>query len=266
MHKKNRVVRKKGFYKLINGDCLGVMKQIPDKSIDMILCDPPYGTTACSWDIIIPFDKLWEQYKRIVKQNSAIVLFGNEPFSSFLRVSNDSWYKYDWKWIKDTPTGFQTVKTQPLRKYEDIMVFSSGTIASKSKRNMSYYPQGLVRKTKIKMVGKKPLYIGQRKNQEGKMYISQYENYPINLLEFKKERITVHPTQKPVELLEYLINTYTKENDIVLDNCMGSGSTGVACIQTGRRFIGIELDEHYFDISCGRINQEYKYKEEYGEW
>lgn len=266
MYKKNRIVRQKGYYKLINGDCLEVMKQIPDKSVDMILCDPPYGTTACKWDSVIDFNLMWEHIERIVKDDSAIVLFGNEPFSSFLRMSNIKRYKYDWKWLKNTKTGFQTVKTQPMRRYEDVMVFSKGTIASGSDRNMKYYPQGLIEVNKKKTVGKKPEYIGQRKNQEGKTYIAKYSHYPTNILEFKRETKVLHPTQKPVDLLKYLVNTYTNENEIVLDFTMGSGSTGVACVNTNRRFIGIELDEHYFDISCGRINQEYKYKEEYGEW
>ncbi len=238
---------------LHKGDCLELMKDIPDGSVDMILCDLPYGTTACKWDAIIPFEPLWEQYERVIKDNGAIVLFGNEPFSSKLRMSNLKLYKYDWKWIKENATGFQTVKAQPMRKYEDIMIFSKGTIASGSKRNMKYYPQNLKEINKIKKVAKKPEYMGERPNQDGKTYIAKYTNYPVNLLNFNRDKEKLHPTQKPVALLEYLIKTYTNEGEIVLDNCMGSGSTGVACINTGRNFIGIELDEGYFNIAQERI-------------
>lgn len=237
------------------GDCLELMKEIPDSSIDMILCDLPYGTTACKWDTVIPFEPLWEQYKRIIKDNGAVVLFGSEPFSSALRSSNFKLYKYDWKWIKEGSTGFQTVKTQPMRKYEDIMIFSKGTIASGSPRNMKYNPQGLVEINKTKKVGKKPQYIGDRPNQEGKEYVAKYTNYPVNLLEFSRDKNTVHPTQKPVALLEYLIKTYTNEGDVVLDNCMGSGSTCVACVNTNRHYIGFELDPQYYDIACKRLDE-----------
>ena len=268
MHKEDfRVIKQKGFYKLINGDCLEVMKGIPDKSIDCIVCDPPYGTTACKWDSIIPFDLMWEQLERIIKDDGAIVLFGSEPFSSALRMSNIKNYKYDWKWIKDNCTGFQTVKTQPLKKQEDIIVFSLGTIASGSKRNMKYYPQNLTKiKPTIKKVGKKPRYVGARLKQEGKEYVCNFSNYPNNLLEFPREQNCVHPTQKPVDLLSYLIKTYSNEGETVLDFTMGSGSTGVACMETGRKFIGIELDEQYFKISCGRVKQALEYKNDYGDW
>ena len=237
------------------GDCLELMKGIPDKSVDMILCDLPYGTTACKWDTVIPFEPLWEQYNRVIKDNGAVVLFGSEPFSSALRSSNFQLYKYDWKWIKDGSTGFQTVKTQPMRKYEDIMIFSKGTIASGSPRNMKYNPQGLVEINKTKKVGKKPQYIGDRPNQEGKEYVAKYTNYPVNLLEFPRDKNTVHPTQKPIALLEYLIKTYTNEGDVVLDNCMGSGSTCVACVNTNRHYIGFEKEPKYFDIACKRLDE-----------
>ncbi len=240
---------------LIQGDCLELMKDIPDKSIDMILCDLPYGTTACKWDTIIPFKPLWEQYNRIIKDNGAIVLFGAEPFSSSARSSNFEMYKYDWKWIKEGSTGFQTVKTQPMRKYEDIMIFSKGTIASGSPRNMKYNPQCLVEINKTKKVTKKPEYIGARPNQDGKEYLAKYTNYPINLLYFKRDKDKLHPTQKPVALFEYLIKTYTNEGETVLDNCMGSGTTGVACKNLNRNFIGIELDPEYFKIAEKRINE-----------
>ena len=240
--------------KLYNGDCIDIMRDMPDKSVDMILTDPPYGTTSCKWDSVIPFEPLWEQYNRIIKDNGAIALFGSEPFSSKLRNSKIELYKYDWKWIKEGATGFQTVKTQPMRKYEDIAIFSKGTIASGSMRNMKYYPQGLVEINKLKKVGKKPAYIGDRPNQYGKEYTAKYTNYPVNLLEFARDKENLHPTQKPVALLEYLIRTYTNEGETVIDNCMGSGSTGVAAVNTGRDFIGIELDKGYYDIAEQRIN------------
>lgn len=272
MHKKNRVVRKKGFYKLINGDCLEIMKQIPEHSVDVILCDLPYGTTACPWDTVIPCDLLWEQYKRICKKNSAIVLFGSNPFTSVLVSTNIKNYKHQWIWYKKNSGNIFVAKYQPLKVFEDIVVFGNG-----GKTN--YFPileQGFEdRSNEVTSVkdGKDTLYgklnsklFFQSDNKRGT------ERYPKNVIEISAQGSEcsnskrVHPTQKPVELLEYLIKTYTKENDIVLDNCMGSGSTGVAALRTNRKFIGIELDEHYFDISCGRINQEYKYKEDYGEW
>lgn len=238
-----------------NENCLVGMKKIPDKSIDMVLCDLPYGTTACKWDSVIPFEPLWKQYKRIVKNNGAIVLFGSEPFSTKLRASNLQMYKYDWVWVKNTATGFLTVRTQPMRKYENVMVFSFGTVANGSKRNMKYYPQGLIEINENKKVKKKPSYIGNRPNQDGKDYIKKYTNYPANILQFAKDNPSLHPTQKPVKLLEYLINTYTLEGETVLDNCFGSGSTAVACVNTNRNFIGYELEEKYYNIAIDRLLQ-----------
>lgn len=259
MSEKNSV-NIKGYCKLFMGDCLQVMKHIPDKKVDMILCDLPYGTTACSWDVIIPFDKLWEQYNRIIKSNGAIVLFGSEPFSSMLRMSNIKMFKYDWVWKKNSTTGFANVKSIPLKEHEMISVFS--------KKKMKYNPQGVKRIKPVLKTTPKNKFVGyiESKGQEGKQYIVDKSGYPRSILEYKSESYTVHPTQKPVELLEYLIKTYTNEGDTVLDNCMGSGSTGVACINTGCKFIGIEQDEHYFKVACGRITQQIKYKEEYGEW
>ena len=239
--------------KIYNEDCLEGMKRIPDGSVDMILCDLPYGTTECKWDAIIPFEPLWKQYERVIKDNGAIVLFGSEPFSSKLRMSNLKLYKYDWKWIKENATGFQSVKTQPMRKYEDIMIFSKGTIASGSKRNMKYYPQNLIEINKIKKVAKRPKHMGERPNQDGKTYFAKYTNYPINLLNFNRDRDNLHPTQKPVALFEYLIKTYTNEGETVLDNCIGSGTTAVAAINTNRNYIGFELDKQYCEIAKERI-------------
>ena len=232
---------------LRQGDCLEVMKDMPDKSIDMILCDLPYGTTACKWDTIIPFEPLWEQYNRIIKDNGAIVLFGSEPFSSQLRLSNLKHYKYDWVWNKITAKGHLVAKYRPMQQTENISIFS--------KNKINYYPIMIDRpkdKIQITKEAKRTEIMGGTK---GKMELKKYDKwYPKTLLTFKTER-GYHPTQKPVALLEYLIKTYTKENETVLDNCMGSGSTGVACINTNRNFIGIELDENYFNIAKERIEK-----------
>ncbi len=234
--------------KLLQGDCLELMKDIPDKSIDMILCDLPYGTTHCKWDVAIPFEPLWKQYKRIIKDNGAIVLFGNEPFSSTLRMSNLKWFRYDWIWEKTRGTGFLNAKRMPLKSHENISVFY--------KHLPTYNPQ--MRK------GFKPYVYKQGKqsgafqaNIDAKTIVTTNNNgdrYPLSVLNFYNVNgNNVHPTQKPVALLEYLINTYTNEGETVLDNCMGSGSTGVACINLNRRFIGIELDKDYFEIAVKRI-------------
>ena len=243
--------------KLIHGDCLTEMKLIPDASVDMILCDLPYGTTACKWDVIIPFDKLWEQYERIIKDNGAIVLFGAEPFSSLLRTSNLKSYKYDWIWKKPRGTGHLNVKKQPMRDVENISVFY--------KKQCLYNPQYEKGEPYSALKGGKSSRVSNAgATTYGKfMNGAEFRNdndgfrYPKQVLEFGVvERDTVHPTQKPVALLEYLIKTYTNEGETVLDNTMGSGSTGVACIRTKRKFIGIELNDEYFDIAQKRINQE----------
>ena len=233
---------------LYNGDCLELMKSIQDKSVDMILCDLPYGTTACKWDTVIPFEPLWEQYNRIIKDNGAIVLFGSEPFSSALRMSNIKNFKYDWIWDKKIPSGMSYARFQPMRQTENISVFCKGKTV--------YNPQMVKRDKPIKKGGNKyspsaPI----QACKEGKDFKKTYEyKNPINLIVFDKIRKgSLHPTQKPVPLLEYLIKTYTNEGDVVLDNCMGSGSTGVACVNTNRDFIGIELDKDYFNIAKERI-------------
>ena len=233
---------------LKQGDCLELMKDIPDGSVDMILCDLPYGTTQCKWDSVIPFEPLWEQYSRIIKDNGAVVLFGSEPFSSALRMSNIKNFKYDWIWEKTKPSGHLNAKKQPLRKYENISVFY--------KKQCTYNPQGLIygcfnnnrpsRSKKIK--GEYTFGI------ESDFGISNATNYPSNILMYSNgNNNNLHPTQKPVALLEYLIKTYTNESETVLDNCMGSGTTGVACVNTNRNFIGIELDGGYFEIAKSRI-------------
>jgi DNA modification methylase len=230
---------------LIHGDCLIEMKTIPDKSIDMILCDLPYGTTACKWDVIIPFEPLWEQYKRIIKDRGAIVLFGSEPFSSYLRMSNIKQYKYDWVWDKVRPSGFQIAKYNPMKRHELISVFQEGS---------NWYPQKEKRDKPVKGRVCSSSDSSPLKYNDGIARVYDEKN-PQSILVFSKQSDGkyIHPTQKPVALLEYLIKTYTLENETVLDNCMGSGSTGVACINTNRNFIGIEKDDKYFEIAVDRI-------------
>ena len=232
---------------LYQGDCLEVMKEIKDKSIDMILCDLPYGTTKCKWDVVIPFDKLWEQYNRIIKDNGAILLFGSEPFSSKLRLSNKENYKYDWIWDKVKPNGHLVAKYRPMQRTENISVFGNG--------KLNYYPIMVDRdKPKKSKEYSRTEIMGGISNSTEKIV---NKKYPQNVLIYSNasQKNKLHPTQKPVELLEYLIKTYTNENDLVLDNCMGSGSTGVACKNLNRNFIGIELDENYFNIAKERIDK-----------
>lgn len=247
--------------KLLRGDCLELMQEIPDGSIDLILCDLPYGTTSSRWDKVLPMDKLWEQYTRIIKYNCAIVLFGAEPFSSEIRIFAKSLYKYDWVWIKNNAVGFTNAKLKPMPKHENIMVFSKGKTANGSPDNMPYFPQGLVPYGKEMRSGNKEgkdntYWRPSLKSSNEGGYIQQYTNYPTTVLHFPKDGNRVHPTQKPVPLLEYLVKTYTNPGEMVLDNCMGSGSTGVACVRTGRKFIGIEKDPGYFEIAKKRITEE----------
>ena len=251
---------------LKQGDCLELMKEIPDKSIDMILADLPYGTTACKWDSIIPFDKLWEQYKRIIKENGAICLFSSQPFTTNLIISNLDMFKYCWYWKKSKPNGWQHAKNKPMTAIEEICVFSKspmGHVSQLGDRRMTYNPQGIesVGTKKVTAVAHGTM-MGARPNQVGKEY-EAFTGFPHNVLEYPNVigKQAIHPTQKPVELLEYLINTYTNEDDAVLDNTMGSGSTGVACVNTNRNFIGIELDENYFNIAKERIENALKQKE-----
>ena len=241
---------------LIKGDCLEVMKNIKDKSIDMILCDLPYGTTECSWDNIIDFEKLWVSYERIIKDNGAIVLFGNEPFSTKLRNSRFNLYKYEWIWIKNVATGHLEAKNKPLRKFENIIVFSKGNSANGCKNRITYNPQGLIEVNKTKKTSSTSIWGTRPSRQKGNITVQKYTNYPVNILEFKKDKGRLHPTQKPVELLKYLIRTYTNDGETILDNCMGSGSTGQAVLEIGgdRKFIGIEMNDNYFDIAYNRIN------------
>lgn len=238
-------------YKLYKGDCLELMHKIPDSSIDMILCDLPYGTTACKWDSIIPFNKLWEHYNRIIKENGAIVLFAAQPFTTKLIHSNLKNFRYCWYWRKNNFTGFTYARYQPMRCIEDICVFY--------KKHPTYNPQGLVKIENPKQRTKRNMNNSVFDSKYlMKPYTSKYTNYPKHILEFANEATSnknrLHPTQKPVKLLEYLIKTYTAEGETILDNCMGSGSTGVACINTNRRFIGIEMEDGYFEIAQKRLN------------
>lgn len=235
---------------LYQGDCIKLMGNIPDKSIDCIICDLPYGTTRCPWDIIIPFDELWEHYNRIIKDNGAIVLFGQEPFSSMLRLSNLDNYKYDIYWEKERLTNINQVKRRVGKTIETISIFY--------KKQCTYNPQmvkyeGKPRANKVKN-GKMGILTDQ---QEKKVF--EYNDtgwrYPTQVWRFQRDCLTsnLHPTQKPVALLEELIKTYTNKGDLVLDNCMGSGSTGVACVNLNRSFIGIEKEKKYFEIAKQRI-------------
>ncbi len=250
--------------KLYKGDCLEVMKSITDGSIDAIITDPTYGTTACKWDSVIDFELMWEQLNRIIKPNGAIVLFGSEPFSSALRMSNKKIYKYDWKWVKQIPGNHLNAKKQPLRSYEDVMVFY--------KKQCTYNPvltdkpKSHIRVNPIDIKVKNNGAIGKVKENVKRnefRSIPLDKNYPNNVLNInimaKNKRM--HQTQKPIALMEYLIKTYTNENETVLDFTMGSGSTGVACKNTNRDFIGIEQDDKYFDIATERINKEEPQKE-----
>lgn len=241
---------------LRQGDCLEVMKDIPNKSIDMILADLPYGTTASKWDSIISFDSLWEQYERIIKDDGAIVLFASGRFTNKLINSNESLYRYKWIWEKSRIGNFVNAKNRPLTKYEEICIFSRGITANTKdiSKKMKYYPQGIIEINDIGKdnVNKFGTLHGNRPSHK-QTFLRKYTNYPTDILKFNSVGKPKHPTQKPVELLEYLIKTYTNKNETVLDNVMGSGSTGVACINTHRNFIGIELDEKYFEIAKERI-------------
>ena len=235
---------------LLHGDCLELMKSIPDKSIDAIITDPPYGTTACKWDSVIPFDLMWEQLNRIIKDNGAIVLFGSQPFTSALIMSNIKMFKYEWIWKKERPTNPLLCKKQPPKYHENILVFYNN--------QPTFNPTKVLRKEENKRNNKPRNYKDATKTHTekyGDMVLSGSNDliYGSNILEIPMQR-GLHPTQKPIALMEYLIKTYTNENESVLDFTMGSGSTGVACINTNRNFIGIEMDDKYFEIAKKRIN------------
>lgn len=228
---------------IINGDCLEEMKKIEDKSIDMILCDLPYGTTRNKWDSIIPLDKLWEQYNRIIKDNGAIVLTAQTPFDKVLGCSNLKNLKYEWIWEKTAATGFLNAKRMPLKLHENILIFY--------KRLPTYNPQNIIKYEKnTKRGGFGSNYCEMKKGED--CNFQEFTNYPKSIQKFKKDK-GFHPTQKPVALFEYLIKTYTNEGETVLDNCIGSGTTAIACINTNRNYIGMEMDEEYYNKAKDRI-------------
>jgi DNA modification methylase len=238
---------------LLHGDCLELMSNIPTASIDMILCDLPYGITACKWDTVIQFDQLWNHYKRVIKPNGAIVLFGSQPFTSALIMSNPKWFKYEWIWEKSRGSNFAATKYMPMKEHEHILVFAKNKTTynpilqqridgGRERLSRAYNPTGKVYEIYGGIVDKK------RNTHDPLM------RCPRSIQKFHSDR-GLHPTQKPVALCEYLIKTYTNEGETVLDNCMGSGTTGVACINTNRKFIGIEKEEKYFNIAEKRINE-----------
>lgn len=231
---------------IYNEDCLEGMRRIPDKSVDMILCDLPYGTTTCRWDTIIPLDCLWKQYERVVKDNGAIVLTSKEPFTSVLRSSNLKIFKQPLIWVKDNFDNPMQAKRRHLNIFEDVSVFY--------KKQCTYNPQGLVEVNTTTRQGRANTLVDSRGNRVTE-YTQKYTNYPKNILTYKRDGKHVHPTQKPVALFEYLIRTYTNEGETVLDNCMGSGTTAVAAINTNRNFIGFELEKDYVDIANKRIEE-----------
>ena len=251
--------------KLYFGDCLQKMKLIPNDSVDLVLCDLPYGTTKCKWDTVIDISKLWDEYKRILKKPSGVIcLFGQQPFTSMLVSSNYKWFKYNLIWKKNKTTRYLLANYRPMTCTEDIAVFSPGgaAAASRHKGNMTYNPQGLVavnikKKNSAKRIGKmlnQLHHLGpNNKLTSNTEYTQKFTNYPNEILEFDIESDTIHETQKPVKLIEHLIKTYSNEGDTVLDNTMGSGTTGIGCINTNRKFIGIELVEKYFKLSKYRI-------------
>ena len=230
--------------RIIQGDCLEVMQHIPDRSVDMILCDLPYGTTACEWDTVIPFEPLWEQYRRIIKDNGVIVLTASQPFTSALVMSNIKMFKYCWYWDKKQGTGFLNSKKQPLKSIEEVVVFYKEQSTYNPQMRLGFKPytckQG---DTKTQNYGKQTVAIT----------VSDGSRYPLNIIEFIRDKEKTHPTQKPVALFEYLIKTYTNEGDLVLDNCAGSGTTGVACKNINRNYILIEINPEYCDIAHKRL-------------
>ena len=236
---------------LRHGDCLELMTNIPDNSIDMVLCDLPYGTTWNKWDRCLDFAKLWEHYKRLIKSNGAIVLTAMQPFTSLLVTSNIEMYRCSYVWVKDNATNFINAKNQPMRKTEDILVFSKAGMCPQAKEKCTYNPQGLKPYGKIAKRGS----IGSNYMRAKLENYQEYTGYPDNVLYFGYDKDRVHPTQKPIALMEYLIKTFSNEGEIVLDNCISSGSTGVACVNTNRRFIGIEKDDKYFEIAKQRIER-----------
>jgi len=241
--------------KLVNGDCLLEMQEIPSKSIDMVLADPPYGTTACKWDSVLPLEFMWHELKRITKDNGAIVMTASQPFTSILGSSQIKMMKYCWYWRKSRATGHLNAKKMPMKNVEDILVFY--------KKQPVFNPQGILEINKLQSNSSSHMARGKTSDPTSvvtggineKHYMKKHTGYPRQVIDIPSEGKTSHPTQKPVALMEYLIKTYTKEGDTVLDFTMGSGTTGVAAKRLNRSFIGIELDHHYFNIAESRINE-----------
>lgn len=241
------------------GDCLELMKDIPDRSVELILCDLPYNTTECEWDKMIDLDLLWDQYRRIITSCGAIVLFGAQPFSSKLIMSNLEWFKYDLVWEKNRPTNFAHARNKFMKKHEDILVFSPGTTvhASQSANRMTYNPQGVYdiepKKVTKRASEKTDAFFADRPGH--REFVRKQSGFPHSILRFSTDQLGLHPTAKPIELMRYLIRTYSHEGELVLDNTMGSGTTGVAAIMENRRFVGIEMDETYFKMSVERCSE-----------
>jgi site-specific DNA-methyltransferase (adenine-specific) len=262
-------------WKLYEGDCFDYLPLIEDKSIDMILCDLPYGTTACKWDTPLPLDELWIEYKRVIKDDGAIVLTATQPFTSLLVTSNPEMFKYEWIWCKSKPTDFIRAKLKPMGKHESILIFSKGSVANGANNNMNYYPQGLKKVDKIvknhpntggeglrgkSFLGRNETNLGPNNKLHLPQYIQEFEGYPSTLLNIDSPKSSIHPTQKPVKLFEYLIKTYTNEGDLVLDNCAGSGTTGVACENTNRNSILMEKEPEYCQIIHDCMKQAHELK------
>lgn len=235
---------------LLQGDCLELLKDIPDGSIDMILCDLPYGTTQNKWDTIIPLKPLWEQYRRVIKKNGAIVLFSQQPFTSTLISSNPDWFRYEWIWQKTHPKGHLNAKKMPMRAHENVLVFYK-KLPTYNPQKTTGHKRKVARTTYTRVDEGKSCY---GKEIRDTLYDST-ERYPLDVQLFSNadQSNKLHPTQKPLSIMEYFVKTYTNAGDTVLDNCMGSGTTGVACVNTGRNFIGMELEPEYFDIATQRI-------------
>ena len=257
---------------LYRGDCLEVMPRLKKGSVDLVLCDLPYGSIACKWDAIIPFDAMWENLYRLTKQRSAMCFTATQPFTTALAASNLEDLKYDWVWLKSRSTDFLRAKLKPMGKHESVLVFSKVSCANGALENMDYYPQGLVEVNKVQsnssknsignsVIGGRNLEnYGPNNVLHNPTYVQKYQGYPNTQLNYKSAMKCVHPTQKPVALMEYIIKTYTKEGDTVLDFTMGSGTTGVACVNTGRKFIGIEKDDpkkgaEFFQVAVDRITE-----------
>lgn len=237
----------------VNADCFDVFPFIEDKSIDAIICDLPYGTTANKWDSVLDLNKLWTEYERIITDNGAIILTAIQPFTTQLISSNLKLFKYEIIWVKSRPNGHLEAKNKPMRKHENILIFSKGASANGCKNRITYNPQGLVKVERYNRNSTDTDNYGSRKSRPvGLVTKQEYTNYPTTILEFGSEGKTIHPTQKPIDLMEWLIKTYTNEGDIVLDNTMGSGTTNLACIKLNRKSIGIEKEKQYYDVAVRR--------------